>query len=158
MTINLPCIFLSHALLRHCLCPLGVPLSEAPGSVDQGSLPASRSVCTLGRNGSAPQLVLAVWLHLPQRFPHCCTAVLCSTAQCEGFTQSHVHRHGDSYSVKQHIRRHCLFYLVLQMAIIQHTYCNSHIKHTCSCRHIFSDIRTTHFAMFYITLRHYSII
>lgn len=40
--------------LSYSPCPLGIPLTEAPGSMDQGSLPASRSVCTLGRDGPAP--------------------------------------------------------------------------------------------------------
>lgn len=66
------------------LCPLGVPLNEAPGCVDQGSLPASQSVGTLGRDDPAPRIVLAFRLHLSQRVPCCCAAVPCATTQ--GFT------------------------------------------------------------------------
>lgn len=85
--------------LCRSLCPLGVPLTEAPGSVDQGSLPASRSVCTLGRDGPAPQLVLALRLHLSQWLPHCSAAVLRSTAQRES---SYIKK--DIYVLKHYIR------------------------------------------------------
>lgn len=110
MTVDLPCLSPSFCL-RHSLCPLGVPFTEALGSVDQGSLPASQSVCTLGRDGPAPPLVLALKLHLSQWFPHRCAAVLCPRAQRES---SHNHTHTgrkDIYVVKHCIRKHSLYCL-----------------------------------------------
>lgn len=39
--------------LTHTLCPLGVPVTEVLGSIDQGSLPESQSVC-IGRDWLLP--------------------------------------------------------------------------------------------------------
>lgn len=66
-----------------CVCASGVPVAEAAGSVDQRSLPAGQSVPAVGRDHPAPQVVLAVGLHLPQRFPHSGAAVLRSTTERE---------------------------------------------------------------------------
>lgn len=63
------------------LCPLGVALSGALGSLGQGPLPESQSVCTLGRNNLTPvcpptsnQNSLVVTF--PQLFPRRCVSSL----------------------------------------------------------------------------------
>lgn len=61
----------------------GVPVAEAAGSVDQRSLPAGRSVPAVGGDHPAPQVILALGLHLPQRFPHSGAAVLRSPTERE---------------------------------------------------------------------------
>lgn len=61
----------------------GVPVAEAAGSVDQRSLPAGGAVPAVGGDHPAPQVILALGLHLPQRFPHSGAAVLRSPAERE---------------------------------------------------------------------------
>ena len=65
------------------LCLSGVPVAEAAGGLDQRSLPAGQPVPAVGGEGPAPQALLALGLHLPQRVPHSGAAVLRSPAERE---------------------------------------------------------------------------
>ena len=91
LTVDLPCLCIT-------LWPLGVPPPphlKPLASVEQGSLPASQSVCMLGRDDPAG-------FTFPQHFPHhSAAAVHCSSAQCEGLNSHIAQRQKDCYVVER---------------------------------------------------------